>query len=449
LSHRQEILKMDCNTPLLKGFLEKDKSLFIREKTAEKKIVFTNGCFDILHPGHIRYLSHAASLGDLLVIGINSDSSVKRLKGESRPVNKEKVRAEMLLALSFVDHVVVFDEDTPYRIISEIKPDFLVKGGDWGHGNIVGEDLVKAYGGKVLSIPIAAGFSTTETIRRIFESDSAAGSQGNGNPENDSLEGSTDESSRASAKRTCDVLAVIPARWASTRLPGKPLCDICGKSMIQRVWERVIQAKRISRAVVATDDQRIYDAVNDFGGQAVMTSVDHQSGSDRAAEAARKWGGDIIVNVQGDEPFMNPDDIDLAVQMLEENSEMHVSTLAVPFGKDDSVDDPSKVKVVISESGRGVYFSRSTVPFFRDQTPTNDQFYRHLGLYAYRRSALENFVKIGPCRLEQTEKLEQLRFLANGYSIAVGITSESPAGIDTPEDLEKACEIIRAGKEMA
>lgn len=427
---------MDCNTPLLNGFIESSsKKNDIKRAVTNKKVVFTNGCFDILHPGHIRYLQQARSLGDTLIIGINSDKSVKRLKGQSRPVNNQLIRAEMLLALSFVDHVVIFDEDTPYNIISEIKPDFLVKGGDWGHGNIVGEDLVKGYGGRVLSIPIATGFSTTETINRIFDANKKISNLHIEKTEK--AEGSRDNNTRA-----LDVLAVIPARWKSSRLPGKPLCDICGKSMIQRVWERVTKAQRISRAVVATDDQRIFDAVQGFGGNAVMTSSDHQSGSDRAAEAARKWGGDIIVNVQGDEPFMNPQDIDMVVKLIEDNPKMQVSTLAVPFSDLNAVNDPSKVKVVISEDGRGVYFSRSQVPYFRDQQPEASQFYRHLGLYAYRKTALEDFVKMGICKIEKIEKLEQLRFLARGYSIAVGITNESLPGIDTPEDLENARRII-------
>jgi 3-deoxy-manno-octulosonate cytidylyltransferase (CMP-KDO synthetase) len=407
---------------LLSGLLQSSELIekIKKIKSENLKIVFTNGCFDILHPGHLRYLNQARNLGDVLIAGINSDLSVKRLKGPLRPVNSEKIRAEMLLSLKWVDYVVIFEEDTPYNLISLIKPDFLVKGGDWGSDKIVGSDLVKTYGGQVVSIPVVQGFSSTASIEKTaFSSKNiplVPGLVKSG--ESTALAAQISVSQGAIAP---DVLAVIPARWASSRLPGKPLCDLCGKSMIQRV----------------------FDAVEAFGGTAVMTNASHKSGSDRAAETAAKWGGDIIVNVQGDEPFMNPRDIDQAVSILIDNPWAGVSTLAAPFRDMKEVMDPSKVKAVMASDNRAVYFSRAAVPFFRDTSPRAHDYYRHIGLYAYRRQILERFTLLPQAKLEKIEMLEQLRFLENGVAIVLGITSESAVGIDTPEDLENARKIIK------
>lgn len=242
-----------------------------------------------------------------------------------------------------------------------------------------------------------------------------------------------------------DVLILIPARYASTRFPGKPLAEIGGKPMIRHVVEK---AGRVSGQVyVATDDLRIYDCVTSFGGQAVMTSEDHKSGTDRCYEAYRKItkesgrGFDVIVNVQGDEPFIEPEQIKALVECFR-NTEVQIATLAKKFEDKQDIFDPNKVKVVFSSSGTALYFSRSAIPFCRgketsDWLETTD-FYKHVGMYAYRPEVLEQITALPQGRLEKAESLEQLRWLENGYRIAVQVTEHESLGIDTPEDLEKA-----------
>lgn len=408
-------------------------------KTGVSRLVFTNGCFDILHPGHARYLAAARQLGDALVVAINSDASVRRLKGPTRPINSEAARAEMLLALSSVDFVTVFTEDTPFRIIEEVRPEVLVKGGDWTQGSIVGEDLVRSWGGEVLSLPLEEGYSSTKVILAAGLGEASPDKQSAG-PGPGGVTGRTDG---------LDVLGVIPARFASTRLPGKPLANIAGKTMVERVHARAAMAGTLSRVVVATDDERIVRAVEAFGGKAVLTRPDHPSGSDRIAEVARKWGGDIVVNIQGDEPLIDPADIDLAVRTLAGDPDAMVSTLATPFREGEDPDDPSKVKVVVDSSGRALYFSRAPIPHFRDGRPSpgsepkgGARFLKHVGLYAFRRQALDAFTRLEPSSLEIGERLEQLRLLENGYSIKVALTDNSPLGVDTPEDLERVSKVI-------
>lgn len=230
------------------------------------------------------------------------------------------------------------------------------------------------------------------------------------------------------------VTILIPARYASTRLPGKPLLAETGKPMIQHVVEAVSGTAGVDAVVVATDDQRIFDAVEAFGGKAVMTREDHTSGSDRLAEAAEKLSladDDIVVNVQGDEPDIPPALIETLVGLLE-NSDAPMATLCTPL-ETSAADDPNKVKVVFGSNAKALYFSRSKIPYDRDKTGRCD-YYLHLGIYAYRVAFLKQFTQLPPARLEQIEKLEQLRAIENGYDIMVTPVDYSGVGIDTPED---------------
>lgn len=232
-------------------------------------------------------------------------------------------------------------------------------------------------------------------------------------------------------------IAVIPARHASVRLPGKPLLRETGKYLIQHVYEQAKKAATISRVVVATDDQRIYDAVRSFGGEAAMTRADHPSGTDRVAEVAAGTDADLIVNVQGDEPELEPASIDQLVRLMESNADAPIGTLACPFTVNSNPSDPNAVKVVVDQCGRAMYFSRALIPFPRDaggrvETPSN--WLLHLGIYAYRRDFLLKLATLSPTTLEKAEKLEQLRVLEHGYPLVVGVVQRAAIGIDTPED---------------
>jgi len=238
-----------------------------------------------------------------------------------------------------------------------------------------------------------------------------------------------------------DVLAVIPARYASTRFPGKPLARQTGKYLIQHVCERVAAAGLVRRRIVATDDERIAAAVREFGGEAVMTRPDHPSGTDRIAEVVRGLPGspdDIILNVQGDEPEIEPEYLDRLVERLagEPHDECPVATLACPFPPDGDPRDPNCVKVVANLAGRALYFSRARIPYPRDGDGdgTPDRCLLHLGVYAYRRACLLQLAAWKPGELEQVEKLEQLRVLEHGLALAVEIVPQASVGIDTPED---------------
>jgi 3-deoxy-manno-octulosonate cytidylyltransferase (CMP-KDO synthetase) len=237
-----------------------------------------------------------------------------------------------------------------------------------------------------------------------------------------------------------EIVAVIPARFASTRLPGKPLLSETGRTLIQHVVEAARQARRPDRVIVATDDARIFDAVVAFGGDAVMTRGDHPSGTDRVAEVAAGLPADtrIIVNVQGDEPELSGPAIDLAVAMLERDPDAPMSTLATPIRDEATYRDPSCVKVVRAASGRALYFSRASIPFHRDGGPFEPgSALLHLGLYAYRRDFLLAMAALPPSPLERAEKLEQLRVIEAGHAIAVGVVEEPSVGIDTPEDYRR------------
>lgn len=239
-------------------------------------------------------------------------------------------------------------------------------------------------------------------------------------------------------------VGIIPARYASTRFPAKPLALLGGKPVIQRVYEQV--AGVLDDAYVATDDERIYQAVEAFGGKVVMTSTHHKSGTDRCWEAFQKIGGqfDVVVNIQGDEPFIQPSQLE-TVRACFLDSQTQIATLAMPFTADagiQAVDNPNVVKMVVSANMHALYFSRSIIPFQRNVDKadwlSHHIYYRHIGLYAYRAEVLQQITALPQSSLEVAESLEQLRWLENGYTIKVGVTHTETIGIDTPEDLERA-----------
>jgi 3-deoxy-manno-octulosonate cytidylyltransferase (CMP-KDO synthetase) len=241
-------------------------------------------------------------------------------------------------------------------------------------------------------------------------------------------------------------LAIIPARYNSTRFPGKPLADMTGKTMIQRVYERVASTKEIDDVVVATDDGRIYDHVLSFGGQVKMTREDHQSGTDRVAEVAKLFPqAKVIVNVQGDEPFIDPRQIAAVVAPFE-NVQVAITTLARPITEEGDMFSPNVVKVVRNYYGEALYFSRHAIPYLRD-VPIGlwidkKKHLQHLGLYAYRAEILQQLTTLPKGELEGDESLEQLRWLHAGYTIYVGLTDLPAIGIDTPEDLMRAIKLV-------
>ena len=234
-----------------------------------------------------------------------------------------------------------------------------------------------------------------------------------------------------------DALVVIPARYASTRFPAKPLARETGKYLIQHVCERLADARRVTDVVVATDDDRIREAVESFGGRAVMTRADHPSGTDRVAEIAGSVDAELILNVQGDEPEIDPAHIDLLIDRMSLDSDAEMGTLCCPFARDADPRDPNKVKVVVSAVGRALYFSRSLIPYPRDAAGGVDdpsKWMLHVGVYAYRRRALLKLAAMPPSRFEECERLEQLRALENGMAITVVRVDEAAPGIDTPAD---------------
>lgn len=245
------------------------------------------------------------------------------------------------------------------------------------------------------------------------------------------------------------IVGIIPARFASTRLPGKPLLSDTGKPLIQHVVEAARRSTRLGRIIVATDDARIAAAVRDFGGEVALTREDHPTGTDRVAEvAAAIPDADLIVNLQGDEPELSGEAIDLVVSLLEADLEAPMATLATPIRDEAVYRDPSCVKVVASRHNRALYFSRSPIPHHRDGLPDfaadPPVALLHLGLYAYRRGFLLSLAELPPSPLESAEKLEQLRVLEAGYPIALGVVRERSIGIDTPDDYRRFVERWRA-----
>jgi 3-deoxy-manno-octulosonate cytidylyltransferase (CMP-KDO synthetase) len=231
------------------------------------------------------------------------------------------------------------------------------------------------------------------------------------------------------------ILGVIPARFASTRFPGKALVRIAGKTMLEHVFERASQAHYLSSLVIATDDQRIYDEARRFGAPVKMTRADHQTGTDRVAEAASTDSAQLIVNIQGDEPLIDPAAIDAAILTLTDDSDAMMSTLKKRIQDPAELDNPNVVKVVTGLDGNAIYFSRCCIPNARGNEPAT--WYKHIGLYVYKRDFLLNYSSLPVGPLEKAERLEQLRALENGYAIRVAETEYESLGVDTPEDFER------------
>ncbi len=245
-------------------------------------------------------------------------------------------------------------------------------------------------------------------------------------------------------------IGIIPARYASTRFPGKPLADINGKPMIQRVYEQVKDV--LDEVYVATDDERIVQAVQAFGGNVITTSPNHKSGTDRCQEAYEKVGKayDVIINIQGDEPFIQPSQIEALKSCFPENGDTQLATLVKPFHSDDDFEsvlfNPNSPKVVLNKRNEAIYFSRSVIPYQRNaphqEWLKNHTYYKHIGLYAYRSDVLKEITQLPQSSLEIAESLEQLRWIENGYTIKVAISEVETIGIDTPEDLEAAIQFL-------
>ncbi|MBK9733034.1 MAG: 3-deoxy-manno-octulosonate cytidylyltransferase [Chitinophagaceae bacterium] len=239
------------------------------------------------------------------------------------------------------------------------------------------------------------------------------------------------------------ILVIVPARFASTRFPGKPLAMIGGKSMIQRVFEQVLKCTTVDEILVATDDERIETAVKLFGGKVMMTSVTHLSGTSRCAEVVQNLDSDfeIIINVQGDEPFIDPEQIDLLVKCFADPM-VSIATLIKRITKHEDLTNPNIVKAVIGEQYQALYFSRSALPYFRGveehEWAASTNYYKHIGIYGYRTKVLQQLIQLPVNNLEEAESLEQLRWLANGYRIQTAVTESETISIDTPEDLEIA-----------
>ncbi len=242
------------------------------------------------------------------------------------------------------------------------------------------------------------------------------------------------------------IAAIIPARYASTRFPGKPLADIAGKTMIQRVYEQCKQINELAYVIVATDDERIYQNVIQFGGEACMTSSQHLTGTDRIWEVVEKLNlaVDVIINVQGDEPFIQPSQIQNIIACFQD-ANAAIATLVKPIEQNEVLFNVNAPKVVLDEAHFALYFSRQAIPFLRNEPTENwlnkHIYYQHIGIYGFRKDVLQKLVKLAPSKLEQAESLEQLRWLAAGYKIKTATTHETTIAIDTPEDLERALKI--------
>lgn len=235
------------------------------------------------------------------------------------------------------------------------------------------------------------------------------------------------------------ITGIIPSRFDSTRFPGKALVDIHGKTMIRRVYEQASKSKLMNEVIVATDDERIFNEVKNFGGKAMMTSAKHQSGTDRCAEAAATIDTDYIINIQGDEPFIEPEQIDLLAGLF--TGDVQITTLIRLETRSEELQNPSRVKVVVNNRMEALYFSRSPIPFLRDKQSFTAKYYTHVGIYGYSQKALSQLVKLPPSMLELAEALEQLRWLENGYRIQCANTTHHSLSIDTPEDLAAALKL--------
>ncbi|MBV9866870.1 MAG: 3-deoxy-manno-octulosonate cytidylyltransferase [Abitibacteriaceae bacterium] len=407
-----------------------------------KRVVFTNGCFDILHAGHVQLLHEARGEGNCLVVGINSDASVKRLKGDSRPVHSEAARAFVLAALSDVDAVCVFEEDTPVELIKEVRPAVHVKGGDYRPDDLPEAATVREAGGAIKIVPLRAGFSTTSALEKLQQPANA-----------DSLPPSTQEAKETTADTRC--LIIIPARFGSTRFPGKPLAHLGEQTVIEHVVQAGLKSGVNRPICVATDDAHIASAIkNNFQVpqqvEVIMTSPDCHTGTDRIAEAIQTRfknelsnGRLVIINVQGDEPFINPQHIDALADVMRADANLTMATLATPIHDAAHLDDPNVVKVVVDQQGYALYFSRCSIPYEREDAATladaRQPHLRHLGVYAYSAEWLLRMATLPPTPLEETERLEQLRALENGVAIKVlTVHDVVNIAIDTPQDLVAA-----------
>ncbi len=454
-----------------------------------QKIVFTNGCFDILHAGHVELLQRAREAGDFLVVGLNSDASVQRLKGPSRPIHPQTARAQVLAALRCVDATLIFDEDTPIETIRALKPNIHVKGGDYRPDDLPEAQTVRDGGGEILIIPLVQGFSTTLALQKSLSGESDKTLEEAVKNLNESLKDlkgankdleefnkpleeadkkvneidkplKQDDKALKEAdkpikevnklfgevKGEADAIIVIPARFGSTRFPGKPLATLGGQTMIARVVRRALQTSAAKPVLVATDDTRIAAEIGAHfepnEALAVMTSPACHTGTDRLAAAiAARFGKvttrKIVVNVQGDEPFIEPSHIEKLIELMRADDLLPMATLAAPLENADESDNPNIVKVARSEQGRALYFSRAAIPFDRDGAGAPRL--RHIGIYAYDARWLTEMASLPPSNLEEIEKLEQLRALEHGVAIGVALV-EHGAGIaiDTPEDLARA-----------
>ena len=235
------------------------------------------------------------------------------------------------------------------------------------------------------------------------------------------------------------LIAMIPARYGATRFPAKLMQDLCGKPVIVHTYQRVADTNLFDLVYVVTDDDRIENAIHEVGGKVIRSQKEHNSGSDRLAEASKDLEVDIIVNVQGDEPFTDKENLQKVIDIFANDSQKNiaVASLMERITHPDDIANPNNVKVVVNKFNEALYFSRSVIPFPRD-TNTKVPYYKHIGIYAYRKDALQQFTQLPPSLLEETEKLEQLRYLENGFKIRLAVTDIPTIGIDTPEDLEKA-----------
>jgi 3-deoxy-manno-octulosonate cytidylyltransferase (CMP-KDO synthetase) len=241
-----------------------------------------------------------------------------------------------------------------------------------------------------------------------------------------------------------NVIVVIPARYGSSRLPGKPLVSLAGKSMIQRVYERAKLAQRVNRVIVATDDDRIVKAVQEFGGEARMTRPEHRTGTERVAEVAAHEGGDIFVNVQGDEPLLDPVAVDTAVGALLEEPQLTIATVATPIKVPADIMDPNVCKVVLDFDENALYFSRAPIPWVRDTAGhVQARHLKHLGLYVFRREALLEYPTLPQGELERIEQLEQLRWLENGWKIRVAEVEHDAVSVDVPDDVARVEKLLQ------
>lgn len=240
-------------------------------------------------------------------------------------------------------------------------------------------------------------------------------------------------------------LGVIPARWASTRFPGKILAPLAGKPIIQHVWEQAKKSKLLNDVVIACDEDHVLKVLQSFGAKAVMTDKNHPSGSDRIREVLKNHDADIVVNIQGDEPFIDPQTIDQLVKALMDDATSSMTTVIKVLKEESDLNNPNVVKVVIDCKKYAMYFSRAAIPFNRDQKKFSDlKYYKHLGIYAYRRDFLIDYNILPESSLEETERLEQLRVLEAGYRIKTIETTKETVGVDTPEDLKRAEQFLAA-----